>query len=125
MKRILVIAAVFSMAGCAAALPAALDTLVSVAKPAAATSDKVVVEGTRGLILAHNAAQAGMALVTPLVRNRALSPGQVDRYEFLVNEVEKYAVTGRTTLTVAERAAMLFNIADEFNLMKESTDGVR
>lgn len=125
MKRMLIIAAAFSMTGCAAALPAALDTLVSVAKPAEAVSDKVVLEGTRGLILAHNSAQGAMALVTPLVRARALSPAQVDQYERLVNDVEKYAVAGRTTLTAAERATALFNIANELTLIKESTDGLR
>ena len=115
MKRMLVIAAAFSIAGCGAMLPAALDTLVSVSKPAEAVGDKVVVEGTRGLVLAHNAAQAGIALVNPLVRNRVLTSAQVDRYEQIINRVEELAVTGRTTLTVSQRATELFNLADELN----------
>ena len=115
MKRLLIIAAAFSITGCGAMLPAALDTLVSVAKPAEAVGDKVVVEGTRGLILAHNAAQAGIALVNPLVRERVLTSAQVDRYEQIINRVEELAVTGRTTLTVAQRTSELFNLADELN----------
>lgn len=114
-KLVLCCAVAVSLSGCATLAGPVLDTLVSVSKPAAATGDKVVVEGTRGLILAHNAAQAGIALVNPLVRNRVLTSAQVDRYEQIINEVEKLAVTGRTTLTVAQRTAALFNLADELN----------
>lgn len=105
------------LVSCAAIAPVALNTLTSISTPAAAVGDKVVVEGTRGLILAHNAAQAGIALVNPLVRQRALTSAQVDRYEAIINEVEKLAVTGRTTLTVAERTAGMFNLANELNVM--------
>lgn len=115
----LIILAAFSLVGCAAAgaLEALSTVAASVATPAQAVGDKVVVEGTRGLILAHNAAQGGIALVNPLVRNRVLTSAQVDRYEQIINEVEQLAVTGRTTLTVAERTARLFNLANELNRM--------
>lgn len=117
MKRILILLSAVSLAGCTTLLPAALEGLTSVSTPAAAVSDKVVLEGTRGLILAHNAAQAGIALVNPLVRNRVLTAAQVDRYEQIINRVEELSVTGRTTLSTAERTAELLNLANELNVM--------
>lgn len=115
MKRTLILLSAASLASCTTL--GAIGTAVSAITPAAAVGDKVVVEGTRGLILAHNAAQAGIAVVNPLVRNRVLTEAQVDRYEQIVNDIERYSVTGRTTLSVAERTAQLFNLADELNKM--------
>lgn len=117
MKRLGILFACIALSACAAIAPLALSTLTSISTPAAAVGDKVVVEGTRGLILAHNAAQAGIALVNPLVRQRVLTSAQVDRYEAIINEVERLAVTGRTTLTVAERTAGMFNLANELNVI--------
>lgn len=119
MKKLALIVAAMALPlpGCAAMLPAALETVVSLATPAKAVGDKVVVEGTRGLILAHNAAQAGIALVNPLVRARVLTAAQVDRYEQIIDKVEEYGVAGRSTLDAAERTARLFNLADELNRM--------
>jgi hypothetical protein len=113
----LAIALALGLTGCATALPPVIEAIVSAAKPAEAVGDKIVVEGTRGLILAHNAAQGGIALVNPLVRNRVLTAAQVNRYEAIINRVEALAVTGRTTLTVAQRSAEMFNLADELNKM--------
>ncbi len=119
MKRFALIVAALAMplAGCAGLASTVLDGVVSVGQPAAAVGDKVVLEGTRSLILAHNAAQGAIAVVNPLVRNRVLTPAQVDRYEAIVNEVERLAITGRSTLTAADRATRLFNLADELNQM--------
>lgn len=118
MKRFcLSIAAALSLGACAAAIPAALDTLVSISKPAATAGDKVVLEGTRGLILAHNAFQGANALVVPLVRSGRLSAAQVDRYEAALNRVEQIAPQAHSTLSAADRATELLNIADEFNRM--------
>lgn len=118
MKRIVLsIAAALSLGACAAAIPAALDTLVSIARPAASTGDKVVLEGTRGLILAHNAFQGANALVIPLVRSGRLSSAQVDRYEQALNRVEQIAPQARSGLSAADRATEMFNFADELNRM--------
>lgn len=118
MKRVLLL----TLASCSLSLTGcttlgALGTVVSAVTPAAPIGDKVVLEGTRGLVLAHNAAQAGIALVNPLVRNRVLTAAQVNRYEQIINRVEELAITGRTTLTVAQRTSELFNLANELNVM--------
>lgn len=114
MRALIVAVAALSLQACT---PALLSTAVSIATPAAAAGDKVVVEGTRGLILAHNAAQAGIALVNPLVRSRVLTSAQVDRYEQIINQIEEYGPKGSSALSVAERATRLFNLADELNKM--------
>lgn len=111
--------ALLLLVACAALGPLAsiASVATSVATPAAAAGDKVVLEGTRGLILAHNAVQGAIAVVNPLVRNRVLTSAQVDRYEQIINEVEKLSAEGRTTLTVAQRATAMFNLANELNRM--------
>jgi hypothetical protein len=107
--------AAMSMSACAAVVPAlgVLNNLVSVAKPAAAVGDKVVLEGTRGLILAHNAFQGALAIVTPLIRARILTSGQVDMVEVLVNQAERLFDGADASLTVAQRAASLMLLANQ------------
>ncbi len=108
-----------TVSGCAAIGPglAVLDKVVSVAQPAAVVGDKVVVEGTRGLIIAHNAVQGGIAVVNPLVRARLLTSAQVDRYEQLINQAERLAPGARSVLSAADRTAQMFNIANELNAL--------
>jgi hypothetical protein len=101
------------LTACAGLAATALNTAVSIATPAAAVGDKVVLEGTRGLILAHNAVQGSLAVVTPLIRARALTNDQVNMVEVLVNQAEKLFAGGRTTLNAAERAASLMLIANQ------------
>jgi hypothetical protein len=100
--------------GCAAlGAASAIANLVDVAKPAAAVGDKVVLESTRGLILAHNAVQGSLAIVTPLIRARVLTAGQVDMVETLTNSAERLFAGADATLTVAQRAAGLMLIANQ------------
>lgn len=117
MKKLLICGAVLSLSSCAAVGPglSILDKVTSVSQPAAAVSDKVVLEGTRGLVLAHNAVQGAIAVVNPLVRARVLSAAQVDRYEQLINQAERLFSGAGTTLSVAERTAAMLNIANEMN----------
>lgn len=79
--------------------------------------DKVVVQGARGLILAHNAAQGAIAIVNPLVRARVLKAEQVNQYERLIDQTEQLAAGADKSLSIAERTAKLFNIANELNAL--------
>lgn len=118
MRRLtLAVAAALSLSACVGPLATVASVATSVLTPAAPIGDKVVVNGTRGLILAHNAVQGAIAIVNPLVRNRVLTAEQVNRYEAILNRVEELAVTGRTTLTAAQRTAEMLNLANELNRM--------
>lgn len=119
-KLILAVAVAFSLSGCAAVLPAALDTVVSITKPAAAVSDKVVLEGTRGLILAHNAYQGAAALTTAAVRTKKFNNAQLDMIANLNDRALALLEGADTTLTVAERAASIMLIANQLNSIRES-----
>lgn len=106
--------ACFAMAACGAVGPIA-GAIVTASHPAAAVGDKVVLEGTRGLILAHNAVQGSLAVVTPLIRNRVLTADQVNLVESLVNQAERLFAGADATLTVAQRAASLMLIANQLS----------
>jgi hypothetical protein len=108
MKK-LIIAAALALSGCAAALPIAVDTFVSLAKPAAATGDKVILEGTRGLIIAHNGYQAAAALATAAINSDKLNPSQVDMIEKANQQAFYYLNGAGKALPIAERAAALLN----------------
>jgi hypothetical protein len=111
------------LSACAAVVPALnlLDTAVSVTKPAAAVGDKVVLEGTRGLILAHNAVQGSLAVLTPLIRARKLTNDQVNMVEVLINQAERlFAGTG-AALSVAERTASLLLVANQLSQIGATT----
>jgi hypothetical protein len=116
MKKLLIIAAALALPGCAAALPVALDTLVSIAKPADAVGDKVVLEGTRGLILAHNAYQGAAMAATAAVKTGRLSSQQLDAIEAANTKALALLNDGNTALSTAERVAGVLNAANEINV---------
>jgi hypothetical protein len=109
MKKLPIILAALALPGCAAALPAAIDTIVSLARPAEAVGDKVVLEGTRGLIIAHNGYQAAAALAAAAVRSDKLNPSQVDMIEKADAEVARVMSGAGATLSAAERTAAILN----------------
>lgn len=109
MKKLFLIAAALALPGCAAALPTVIDTVVSLAKPAEAVGDKVVLEGTRGLVVAHNGYQAAAALAAAAVRSDKLNPSQVDMIEKADAEVGYYMDGAGKALPMAQRAAAVIN----------------
>lgn len=113
--RKLLLVPLLSLAAACAAIPAVLETAVSLATPAAAVSDKVVLEGTRGLVLAHNAYQGAEAIVAPLIRARVLTPAQVDRVEAINNEAERLFSQAHDVKSASTNAAKIFNLANELN----------
>ena len=119
MKKILLIAAAgLSLCGCGAALvTSALQTVVSASRPAEAVGDKVVLEGTRGLVLMHNVFQGGLSVVTPLVDEKKLTPAQVDRFEQIVDEGERLFAGADKTLSNAQRTASILNLSNELYAM--------
>lgn len=104
-------------ASCATLAVPALDAVVSAAKPAAVVSDKVVLEGKRGLILASNAYQAAGAVIVPLIDADKLTAAQVARVSQLNQRVADLLRGTEAGLTLAERAAGVLNAADELNRM--------
>lgn len=103
-----------SLSGCAALGAAgAIANIVSIATPAKAVGDTVVLEGTRALVLAHNAVQGALAIVTPLIKARALSEDQVNRVEALVDQADRLFDKSDKALSDAERAASLMLVANE------------
>lgn len=97
-----------------AMLPLALSA-VSALQPASAAGDKVVLEGTRALILAHNAFQGAAAAAAPLIRSGAMSREQVDLAEDITNRAEMLFATAGGGLSEAQRAAAILNLADQMN----------
>lgn len=118
MKRILLCVAVLSLAACETTPSGMLPIpTVTATKPVATVGDKVVISGVRGLILGHNAVQGAIAIVNPLVRSRVLTPAQVDQYEKLINRAEQLRTGAGIAMSIADRAAGLFDIASQLNAL--------
>lgn len=117
MKRFAIVAAALALplGGCAAIGGMALSSLVNATAPAAAVGNKVVIEGTRSLILAHNAYQGAVAVVTPLVNADAFDANQLTMIQSLSDNAVKLLDGADATLTEAQRAAAVFTIASQLN----------
>ena len=113
MKRLFPIAAALALTGCASATLPALGTLVDIARPAKAAGDTVVLEGTRGLIIAHNAYQAAARLAAAAVRTNRLTSAQVDAIEKADARVSFYLDGAGSTLSAATRAAEVLNATND------------
>jgi hypothetical protein len=113
MKKLLIIGAALALPGCAAALPIALDSAVSILKPAAPIGDKVVLEGTRGLIIAHNGYQAAARLAAAFIRSDRATPAQVDAIEKADAQVYYYLNGAGRALPIAERTAAIINAQND------------
>jgi hypothetical protein len=126
---VLAIAACISMSACAAlgVAASAVNVLGQISPSVKTTGDTVVIEGTRGLILANNAYQVAANGIAPFVAAKRFSPDQVDRIEKASNcanallqgdDATAAASCGTqvgSALTAADRAAKVFAIADEFS----------
>jgi hypothetical protein len=121
-KLILSIAVAFSLSGCATMVGPALDAVVSISKPAASVGDKVVLEGTRGLILAHNAYQGAAALITVPVKAKKFNNDQLDMIAKLNDRALALLNGADATLSIAERAASIMLIANQLNSIRESVN---
>lgn len=113
MKKLLIPIAALSLTGCAAAALPAIGTLVDIARPARQVGDTVVLEGTRGLIIAHNAYQAAARLAAVAVRSNRLTPAQVDAIERADASVAFYMNGAGTTRDAAERATAVLNSTND------------
>lgn len=102
---------VLSLASSAASVLGTHSTSVS------STADKVIIEGTRGLILANNAYQAAANGLAPFVANKRFPPATVDRIEKLNNRALFLLQQGDAGMTAAQRAAGVFAIADELSAL--------
>ena len=94
----LCVAVGISLSGCAT-LAAVAPSVVSAVTPAAATGDKIVLEGTRGLVLA----------------NGKLSREQLLRVRDIDNRIYVLLVAGGNGKTQAQRVAETLNLVDELN----------
>jgi hypothetical protein len=128
---VLALAASMSIAGCAAlgAASSVVSILGHVSPSVSVAGDKVVLEGTRSLILANNAYQAAANGLAPFVAAKRFTPAQVDqieRYSNCANALlqgddatasSACGVAVGKALTAADRAAKVFAIADTFSRM--------
>lgn len=110
----LCVAVGISLSGCAT-LAAVAPSVVSAVTPAAATGDKIVLEGTRGLVLANNAYQGASAALVPLINNGKLSREQLLRVRDIDNRIYVLLVAGGNGKTQAQRVAETLNLVDELN----------
>lgn len=99
------------------AIGTAVDVLGTPSTAVSATSDKVVLEGTRALTLANYAYAGAANAAVPFVRNKRLPPATVDRIEQLSNRANDLLEKGDSGLTLAQRAAAVFAIADQLNAL--------
>lgn len=128
---VLALAVSICVAGCAAvaAASSAVSILGNISPSVHVAGDKVVLEGTRSLILANNAYQAAANGLAPFVRDKRFTAAQVNQIEQYNNcanallqgdDATAATACGSTVgraLTAAEKAAKVFAIADSFSRM--------
>lgn len=117
MKKAFLLASCLAIAGCAAPLLTAVTTVGDlITRPVAtAVGDKVTLEATRGLIVAHNAYQGATAVLVPLVQAGAFTPEQLTRIKALNDRAKDLLGGADATLSAAERTAGILSIVDELN----------
>lgn len=82
---------------------------------AEAVGDTVMVPATQSLIVAHNAYQGAAAAVTAYANSGAMTPGQASRLRALNDQAFALLEKGGDGLSIADRAAGVFNIVAEIN----------
>jgi hypothetical protein len=80
-------------------------------------TDKVVLEGTRSLLLAHNAYQGAEAVLTPLVNAGTIPRSQLERIRTINNLIIGLLEAGNAGQSAGVRAAQIFNLVGELNLI--------
>lgn len=85
---------------------------IEASAPVQVVANKVTLEGKRGLLFASNVYQAASAAVVPFIRARKLNPAQVDTVERLNEQAAAFLAGTDRTLTLAQRSAGIFSIAD-------------
>lgn len=78
--------------------------------------DHVVLRGTQGLIVAHNAYQTAAAAATLYVQSGRATPAQLARIRTLNDRALFLLDTGGTGLSLAQRAAEVLNIVAELDV---------
>jgi hypothetical protein len=119
MKKISIALAAVALSGCAAmsAISAASSVVSALSPAASAGADRVVLEGTRGLVLANNAYQGASAALVPLINNGKLTRDQLLRVRDIDNQVYGLLTKADSGLTEAQRVAKALNLVDELNRM--------
>lgn len=117
MKKISILLAAAALSGCAAmsAISAASSVVSELSPAASAGADRVVLEGTRGLVLANNAYQGASAALVPLVNSGKLTREQLLRIRDIDNQVYGLLTKADSGLTEAQRVAKALNLVDELN----------
>ena len=119
MKKLFAVAAAcLLLNGCAAvpvvsAVSAISDVVAS--KAVRSTHNTVTIEGTRALVLAHNAYQGAAELATLAIKSGRLSDDQVRKIVQLNNRATAILEDTGEALTATKKAAALFALADEIN----------
>lgn len=111
--KLAVLAFACLMTPACAAIGPAVAVFGSISPSVHATGDKVILNGTRALILANNAYQGAALSVAPFVAAKRFTPSDVNRIEKLNDRALQLLQEGDAGMTVAQRAAGVFAIADE------------
>ena len=77
--------------------------------------ETVTVPATQALIVAHNAYQGAAAAVTVYAQSGAMTPSQAERLTVLNDRAIALLDSAGNTLTVAQRAAGVFDVVAEIN----------
>lgn len=119
LKRCSIALAALSLAGCTMLrvdAPAAAPR-PPVTAPPVSTTDRVVLEGTRALVIANNLFQGASAALVPALRAGMFTNEQLDKIEALKKRAEWLLAGGDTTLTQAKRAEAVIAIAETLYTM--------
>ena len=110
MRRIIpLIAAALAVASCG---PLAAVTAIA---PISSAGDKVVLEGTRALILAHNAYQAAAEAGVLAVKSGKLSPAQLDALSKANDRALALLGDASSGISAADKAAGIFAAVNDMN----------
>lgn len=104
--------AALALSGCLG-VASAVSVLGSVAPHVQTAGNKVVMEGTRALIIAHNAYQFVGRTAAAAIRTGKVPPATVDRIEKLNDRAGAILEGGGAAQNAASRAAELLAITDE------------
>jgi hypothetical protein len=118
-RLIFVSAAALLLSSCTTVGATLGGAAISALTPADAVGDTVVLEGTRGLILAHNAYQAAATSAAAAIRAGWLEGERLEKVDAANKRALALLNDADATLTDAERAAAIFNAVNDISQVIE------
>lgn len=113
-RGLMVMLAAAMLPACAAVAPM-LGTIGTVSDAISSRGNTVLLGGTKGLLMAHNAYQGAAAIATVAVKSGRLSGNQLNSLDRLNDQALAILVGARSARDQAKAAAELFTIVDRIN----------